>query len=153
MALCFSQISTNAAPSPACATEVSAPTRPAATCAPVHGATSPAPMVPDVWVSLRVHTDSAFTSSLSPVCLPPLCTSSPLAIKKKSSTSGWAGNPPPIPVMLPVSGVLMRQAGLQTCGHHVAANTLAHPFLALTVYTCYNVSAPPTLPKTPPSDH
>lgn len=55
------------------------------------------------------------------ISLSHLCTSSPLGY---SNASHLAGNFPPS-ITLPVSGVLMRQAGLQTCGHHVQTNTLA----------------------------
>lgn len=65
----------SAAPSLVCATEENAPILLVAMCAPVHEATSPALMAPDVWVSLT-HINNAFTTFLSRALslLPPLAT-------------------------------------------------------------------------------
>lgn len=120
------QTSTSAAPSLACAMEGSAPTRPAATCAPVHEASSQARMDPDALVRFSFrHIDSSPLAFFFLLTLPP-----PFGFGKKGPHI-W-----PIPLHHPthspldascVCGALMRQAGLQTCGHHVPADTLTHP--------------------------
>lgn len=57
----------NAAPSLVCVMEENAPTLLVATSAPVHEATSPAQMAPDVWVSLT-HIHNTFLTFLSLIC-------------------------------------------------------------------------------------
>lgn len=58
----------NAAPSLVCVMEENVPTLLVATSAPVHEATSPAQMAPDVWVSLT-HTHTTFLAFFSHLCI------------------------------------------------------------------------------------
>lgn len=107
----------NAAPSLVCVMEENAPTLQVATCAPVHEVTSRAQMAPNVLVSLK-HIHNSFLTFISLVCAFP----HPLASQKLHI---WLVTSLPLS-LLPVSRVLMNQAGLQTCGHHVQTNTLTH---------------------------